>query len=141
MNNQKINLYRWMKTFKYPIFLIVNMIKATIELCDGTRVVVEGSPEEVAKTKELVVAQVNKDALTSRKSQSRSKTGPIGLIKELKFEGFFDTPKVIGEIKQKLEEKGHYYALGSLSPALIRLLRRGEIGRLKQEGKWTWVRR
>ncbi len=111
------------------------MVKAVIKLKDGTEISIEGSPEQVARTRELLSSE--KRSLR-RKS---SKIGPMGLILELKSEGFFDSPKSVTEIRDKLQENAHHYPLSSLSPALIRLVRNRELGRLKQGGKWTWVKR
>lgn len=113
------------------------MVKAIIKLKDGTEVSVEGAPEEIAKTKDLLLKE--KDVVLLKKRQK--KKGPLFRILELKAENFFDKPKTISEIKQKLEEKTYYYPLTSISPALIRLYRQGELGRLKKDGKWVWVKK
>lgn len=116
------------------------MVKAVIELKDGTKVSVEGTPEEVARTKELMVTKEGKK-LIRREIKRQKKKGPLGLILELKGENFFDNPRTISEIKQKLEERTYYYPLSSLSPALIRLIKQGELRRIKRDGRWLWVKR
>jgi hypothetical protein len=114
------------------------MVKAIIKLKDGTEVSVEGTPEEVAKTKNSLLETEKETKLYKIKQK---KKGPLHHILELKSENFFDKPRTISEIKQKLEEKTYYYPLTSISPALIRLYRQGELGRLKKDGKWIWVKR
>jgi len=117
------------------------MPKAIIELKDGTKVSVEGTPEEIAETKELMIVKEGKRLIRKEKKVIPKKIGPISLILKLKEEKFFDKPRAIGEVKQKLEEKTYYYPSSSLSPALIRLVKQGELGRLKKDGKWMWAKR
>jgi hypothetical protein len=117
------------------------MVKAIIELKNGTKVSVEGTPEEVARTKELMIAKERNELIRRRIKRGQKRRGPLSLILELKVENFFDKPRTIGEVKQKLEEKTYYYPQSSLSPALIRLVKQGEFGRLKKDGKWVWVKR
>ena len=117
------------------------MVKAIIKMFDGTEISVEGSPEEVAKTKELLHTQKQRPQGYNQKRRQK-KSGPIGLILELKSEGFFDNPKTMADVCSNLQEGGHYYPLSSLSPALIRLVKQRELGRIKGEGgKWQWVKR
>jgi hypothetical protein len=52
---------------------------------------------------------------------------------------FFKKPKELGEIKKALEEQGHFYPRTSLSPMLIRLVRKKELRRLKDGKRWTYV--
>jgi len=117
------------------------MVEATIELKDGTKVRVEGTPEEVAKTKELMITKEGKKLIRKEIKRKQKRKGPLSLILELKGETFFDKPQTISDVKQKLEEKTYYYPLSSLSPALIRLVKKGELGRIKKGGKWMWVKR
>lgn len=117
------------------------MLKATIKLDDGTKITIEGSPEDIARTKKLLISSKSSHKKRKRRSKLRKSMGPHGLILELKSEGFFDKPKSITEVRDKLQEKAYYYPLSSLSPALIRLVKLREIGRLKREGKWWWVKR
>lgn len=116
------------------------MVKAIIELKDGIKIHVEGTPEEITRTKELVTAKKGKLS-KKEKIKKQKKGGPLGRILELREENFFNKPRGITEIKQKLEEKTHYYPLSSLSPALIRLVRKQELRRLKKGGKWVWVKK
>lgn len=117
------------------------MVKAIIELKDGTKITVEGTPKEVAEAKELMISKEGRKLIKQKIKRKQKTKGPIGLILELKEENFFDKPRIISEVKQKLEEKTYYYPLSSLSPALIRLVKQGELGRIKKEGKWMWVKR
>lgn len=75
-----------------------------------------------------------------RKEKSRHTTKMdvfMGLIKG----GFFKDSKNLGDVQKALEEKGYHYPVTSLSPTLLRLVRRGLLGRTKQikDEKETWV--
>jgi len=117
------------------------MVKAIIEFKDGTKIRLDGTPEEVAKTKELITTDEGKKLVKKETEKRQIKKGPLSLILELKGETFFDKPQTIDDVKQKLIEKTHYYPSSSLSPALIRLVKKGELGRIKKDGKWMWVKR
>lgn len=116
-------------------------MKAIIKMKDGVEVSIEGSPEEVAKTKELLSPKKQQlEKYGQRRMQKKS--GPISLILGLKSEGFFEGPKTMMEVCKKLQEEGHYYPLSSLSPALIRLVKQRDLGRIKGKNKkWQWVKR
>jgi predicted transcriptional regulator len=45
----------------------------------------------------------------------------------------------LSEIQEKLRENGHIYALDSLSPILIRLVRKREIRRVRDGKSWTYT--
>ena len=117
------------------------MVKAIIKLKDGTKVSLDGSPEEVAKTKKLMTTNEGKKLFREENEIRHIKKGPLSLILELKRESFFDKPRIIGDVKQKLIEKAYYYPLSSISPALIRLVKKGELGRIKKEKEWVYVKR
>ena len=103
---------------------------------------VEGTPQEVAS----LVAQLKGGASShlARKSplskhQSRPKATPVNLISELIDGNFFKKPKELSAIKVALEEQGHYYPATSLSPALLRLVRKRHLRRIKDKKRWLYV--
>ena len=117
------------------------MAKAHILLDNGTKVTVEGTPAEVA----TLIAHFGTGS-TSQKREKKStprkstaKSGPIDLISELIDGGFFKKPKELGAIKTALEEQGHYYPVTSLSPALLRLIRKKQLRRIKDKKRWLYV--
>lgn len=122
------------------------MTNANIEMPDGTKVTIEGSPEEVARTVKLLKGSTgdysktsHKTAKSPRKPPLQKRTGIIGRIRDLNDEGFFKKQKNIQEIKEGLAEKGHIYPVTSLSPALVRLVRSREMRRIKHNNKWAYV--
>jgi hypothetical protein len=123
------------------------MAKAEIVLGDGTKVTIEGTADEVA----VLVSKFSGDAKSAPKSAKKSVTktkkasvtkakyGLGDLIAELIDGGFFKKPKELGAIRVALEEQGHYYPATTLSPALLRLVRRKQLRRVKDKKRWMYV--
>ena len=121
------------------------MAKAHITTADGLKVTIEGTPEEVAK----LVAQMGGGSKGStRKSNQRTrssskkdkqKSTPNNLISSLIDGGFFRKPKDLAAVKVALEEAGHYYPVTTLSPVLLRLVRRRQLRRIKDQKRWLYT--
>lgn len=126
------------------------MAKANFELPDGTKVTIEGSPDEVAALLERFGASEGGKA-PKRGTGGRRKTGnerqppkprrmgPTEYIRQLKTENFFRTKRTIAEVRGKLEEGAHIYPVTALSAPLYRLVRKRELRRLKEGGTWKYV--
>jgi len=123
------------------------MAKAQIITKEGIKIIVEGSPKEIAK----VIRQIREEIYfqdKSRESKVRSrkvssklqKVSPLSLIKSLINEGFFQKSQNLSAIKTALEERGHFYPKTSLSPALLRLIRKRLLRRIKKEKKWFYTK-
>lgn len=65
------------------------------------------------------------------------KDGAAGAISMLIDEGFFDSPKDLQSVLQKLKEIGRYYSRPLISMNLLNLTKRRVFNRLK-EGKQSW---
>ncbi len=127
------------------------MAKANLVLPNGTKVNIEGTPEEVALllakfSQPVEASPVGKKAARKKKSPKTaskrlrtSRKGPQTLIAELADEGFFKSKRKIGDIQKKLEEKGHIYAITNLSPPLVRLTRKKTLRRIKEKNVWVYV--
>ncbi len=118
------------------------MAKAHITTKDGMSITVEGTPKEVAD----LVAQLKGESKTtskkkdsSKKYVSKTKPSPVNLIAELIDGGFFKKPKELGAIKTALEEQGHFYPVTTLSPTLLRFVRRRQLRRIKDKKRWLYV--
>lgn len=59
----------------------------------------------------------------------------------LKSEGFFDQPRTITEIVEKLAKEGYHYSPQSVTAPLQRAVRKGVLGRIKKENKWAYCKR
>ncbi len=120
------------------------MAKAHLTTRAGTRIVVEGDPAEVA----ALVKQIDWEtgySKTSRaegiggKQRRRSKATPINLLSTLIDSGFFRKPKDLAAVKVALEEMGHHYPITTLSPALLRLVRKRQLRRLRDKNRWLYA--
>lgn len=126
------------------------MPKAEILLPGGAKITVEGTEEEVRALVDLYAVRnvpgtspspAGSPSSRGMRPLRRPATGPLGYIRELKSEGFFDTKRSLKQIKDRLAEKGHIYPATSLSPSLIRLTRNRELGRLREKDSWVYVKR
>lgn len=127
------------------------MAKAHLTLPDGTTVNIEGTADEVATllarfagsaptTITAVKPRRKKAAANSdKKAQKTARKSPKTLIEELANENFFKSKRTISEVQKKLEEKGHIYALHSLSTPLLRLTRSKVLRRIKEKDGWVYV--
>jgi hypothetical protein len=125
------------------------MPKAEVTTATGTVVTIEGSVEEVAKLTALLSAGAGTPATTRRAPRRRgaatpttgrsSAGGPIGRVRALIAEDFFASKREIRDVQGKLEETGHIYPLGHLSPTLVRLVRSRELRRMKEGRSWKYV--
>jgi|CXWL01.1.fsa_nt_gi hypothetical protein len=122
------------------------MPKAQIALTDGTKITIEGTSDEVS----AFISKFSASAPLSSKEQKRSgkkseqrtlksKPGPVDLISELIDGGFFKKPKELGSIRLALEEQGHYYPVTTLSPILLRIVRKKLLRRIKDKKRWLYV--
>ncbi len=130
--------------------MVKKMVKANVKV-GGSKVSLEGSPEEVKKLLELI--SVGGSELKSIKprmagevdSKKPAKPGKASItdhLVELTKQGFFDKPKEANAIKGKLAELGYHYAGSSLTDPLKRAVRSKLLGRLKtNEGVWGYAKR
>ncbi|HYU52820.1 MAG TPA: hypothetical protein VEK37_07740 [Gemmatimonadaceae bacterium] len=124
-----------------------NVAEATIELPDGSKVTVRGTPEEVARVIAAVQSRETRYPVTSVDSApsskaDRTKVGPRADILGLKANGFFrEAPRTIREVKDGLEAQGQIYPVTTLSGALLALVKKRALGRVKQDGLWKYVHR
>ncbi|GEM_PF-2741684 len=70
-------------------------------------------------------------------------SGLNGGIQMLLDEGFFETPKALGEIREKLGEKVYHYGKGSISKALsVYFMKRDQkLTRIKEGKAWKYAQR
>lgn len=117
------------------------MAKANLTTKSGTKIVIDGTTEEVA----ALVARFEgvpkrPSRVTATKArQGRVKTGPVSLVGELMDGGFFKKPKGLSAIKLALAEQGHFYPVTTLSPILLSLVRKRLLRRIKEEKRWLYV--
>ncbi len=83
---------------------------------------------------------VHGESKNHEKERNRAKT-KMDVFADLIRQGFFNESRNLGEVQKVLEEKGYHYPVTSLSPTLLRLVRKGELRRTKQikDDKEMWV--
>lgn len=69
--------------------------------------------------------------------------GALGAITLLMEEDFFDTPKEISAVMEKLKEIGHYHKLTTVAMNLLNLTKRRILNRFKNKEtkNWEYVKR
>lgn len=126
------------------------MATASIDLPDGTKVKIEGSPEEINKVLELYGQQpvrasprrVNSETGITRRGQTeRSGSGAMDQIRVLIQEGFFGTKRSLKDVQKRLEELGRIYPQSHLSTPLRRMVVGRELRRLRENKNWIYVNR
>lgn len=55
--------------------------------------------------------------------------------------GFFDIPRQLSDITMALSDIGYIYPSTSLTSPLQRMLKKRELGRIKKDGRWFYVKR
>lgn len=118
------------------------MAKAEIDRPDGTKITIEGTPEEVARTVHLVEGSPSEPRLAKGKSQAANKKGKPSikdLVLDLRDDGFFAQGKSLSDVKEALQlRKGYRRKTTSISKPLTQLVRDGELRRTGVPRKYTY---
>jgi hypothetical protein len=132
------------------------MATANIELPNGTKVQIEGSPEEIARVLELYRQPPGDNTRPSKRGKTkqgqgkqspdtRPESGPrgrTGIMQQLRLlirEQFFDSRQSLTSVQFKLEELGHIYPQNQISTPLRRLVMSRELRRLREGKNWIYV--
>ena len=121
------------------------MAKAHITTKTGIKITIEGNPQEVAAIVRQVQgrdtsARVSRHGrLKASKGTHRQRVTPTNLVISLIDGSFFRKPKDLAAIKVALEEMGHYYPITTLSPVLLRLVRKRQLRRIKDKKRWLYT--
>lgn len=120
------------------------MPKATVTMKSGATVMIEGSQSELAALVSLIEGGGEPTPAVVRGNKPTKPEGlrstPTGLLAELIGSGFFSRPRAISEVRVKLEEMGNFYPVTTLSPVLLRFVKKRELRRIKTDKQWTYVR-
>lgn len=119
------------------------MSEACIDKPNGTRITIDGTPEEVARILQLIEESPRKRVPKTTKAPAKKKTkaGMEDFILDLKDEGFFNERRSRSEVTTALDAKGHIYSADSVGVRLLRMVRKKQLGRVKEGGKWMYVHR
>jgi hypothetical protein len=122
------------------------MPTANIQLPDGTKVTVEGSPEEIAKVLSLYGPKgpaIGAEEAPMREraaKKSPALQGATPYLRELMDESFFSEPRSLSAVQKKLADLGHIFPQNAVSTPLRRLVVARQLRRLKDGGNWVYVR-
>jgi len=115
------------------------MAKATITTPRGMQVKIEGAPAEITS---LVRELEREDAVTNGHKPRKASSGRVplvDLIDSLIDGGFFKKPRDLAGIKGALAEMGHHYPVTTLSPAMLRKVRKRSVRRIREDKRWMYV--
>jgi hypothetical protein len=122
------------------------MAKATYTTAAGTKILLEGSVDEIAE----LIAKLESPAgerpakevapSSDAKKKGATKSTIATLIADLVDRAFFNPPKELGQVRAELEASGHFYPSTTLSPALLRMVKSRQLRRVKQDNKWLYTR-
>lgn len=117
------------------------MSEACIDKPNGTRITIDGTPEEVARILRLIEESPRRRVPKTTKAPAKKKTKPRieDFILELKDEGFFNERRSRSEVTIALDTKGHSHSADSVGMGLLRMVRKKQLGRVKEGGKWMYV--
>ena len=121
------------------------MAKANIKTKDGTKIIVEGTPEEISKIMKFYKGNGSSEKPTEFKKFTKSRIGSTptvtDIVREMIAEGFFNKPKGLAELKSGMEEQGQFVPITTLSAIVLGLTKNKELRRIKQDQKWSYVKR
>lgn len=121
------------------------MAKAQITTKNGATITIQGTPKEVAELITALNGSSTKKAGPSAapklapSNASSSRPTLVNLIAELIDGGFFKKPKGLGAIKVALEEHGYFYPVTTLSPSMLRFVKKRQLRRIKEGNRWAYV--
>jgi hypothetical protein len=116
------------------------MAKAQITTPEGIAINIEGTPKEIT----AVVGDLKKKAAEEMPRRRRAQAGSgrmllVDLIASLKDGGFFKKPRDLAGVKAALAEMGHHYPVTTLSPVMLRKVRRRDLRRIREKGRWLYT--
>lgn len=120
------------------------MARAQIITKTGTRITIEGDPQEVAAIVRQVQGVMPASAGRGRaapgavRRSARQRATPTNLIVSLIDGGFFRKAKDLGAVRIALAEMGHHYPVTTLSPVLLRFVRKRQLRRIKEKNRWLY---
>lgn len=113
----------------------------------------EEQGKKISKIEKILESQQNKILMSSKidkflsgtsgkkKGATDKRKSITDLFIELKESKFFNQPKFVNQIIEKLAEEGHHYSRTSLTAPLQRAVRNRILGRVRKDGIWAYVAR
>ena len=125
------------------------MAKATIKTKAGTEIVIESDKETIEyiinaiQRREDMIASLRASRETrDREIHGEPPKNATQMILKMKKAGYFKSERTAAEINEALKKEAFHYPITTIHPVLIRLVRKGELGRSKNKrGNWIYVQR
>lgn len=117
----------------YSIKSIYKSMKNAQKIVDQIKALLD---ELVGMTGEKVVSKSVGKKITATPAPKKGASGALAILTS---EGFFDTPKNISTIMDKLKEIGRYYPQTTVSMNLLNLTKRRVFTRLQDKDTKNWV--
>ncbi|MGA2916862.1 MAG: hypothetical protein ABSE89_12630 [Sedimentisphaerales bacterium] len=120
------------------------MAKAKITTNAGTIITIDGTASEIKEIISVVKQREDshhKKAKSKEQREGKKTNTATDVILSFRESGYFNKPKKLLEIKSALEEQGMIYPVTSLSPILLKLVRKRLLGRIKEDNTWSYVKR
>ena len=117
----------------------MNEIKRIIDMLEeqGEKISnIEKMLSDIQKPTSKVTSKPKQQNLPKEKKY----TGLAGSLIDLTSESFFDTPKELKEIREKLKANAVFYPTTNYPDALLRLVKNKKLRRLKEDKKWKYVK-
>ncbi len=116
------------------------MAKAQITTPEGITINIEGTPKEISAVAEDLKKRVAEPGLARRRKTAKSgRLLLVDHIASLKDGGFFKKPRDLASVKNALAEMGHHYPITTLSPIMLRQVRRRNLRRIREKGRWLYT--
>lgn len=117
------------------------MAKAKITTPEGVKIEVEGTPKEITAVVQDLRKESGKQASAPRRVKGKSsRILLVDLISSLIDGGFFKEPRDLATVKAALAELGHHYPVTTLSPTMLRKVRKRHLRRIRQNKRWLYTR-
>lgn len=94
----------------------------------------EGKTDEAGSSRRAYPATVGR-----RGKAKQGRVLLVDLLSSLIDGGFFKKPRDLASIKSALAEMGHHYPVTTLSPVMLRLVRRRSLRRIREQKRWMYV--
>jgi hypothetical protein len=116
------------------------MAKAQITTPQGLTVKIDGTPAEITAVVQDLESKTADRAPAARKRKGKTgRASLVDLIESLVDGGFFKKQRDLGSIKGALAEMGHHYPLTTLSPTMLRQVRKKHVRRIREQKRWLYV--
>jgi hypothetical protein len=125
------------------------MPKATIKTRGGTEITIESDKETIEyiinslqRREEMTMNLRGYREIRNKEVHGERPRNATQMILKFKKDGYFKSERTAAEVMEALRKEAFHYPMTTIHPVLIRLVRNGQLGRLRnKEGNWVYVQR